>query len=214
MIERQENGVVCAVTGGGYQRLWPCHSKSEDLSPNPPLCWKALNEIIHPPDCRPSSETPLQTPTSEMVSCELVQWKRLLTVKKRKEKVFCFLCDEEEKEEENQPHRSHVSVHCDEQLELEHKTLSLHLVFTLHSEQRERERQLKECQWHLLPWAPQWRSIEIILTQPSLTKTPLYVCVCVCSQSMWSGTSQHLYKAMPIVPSKDETLKLLFCILI
>lgn len=210
---------LCVVTGGGYQRLWPCHTKPEDLSSNPPLGWKALNEIIHSPDCRHSSGTPLLTPTSETVSLYSGREKAV-----KSKKVFCFLFfvmrrkREKEKEEENQPCRSHVSVHCDEQLELEHKTLSLHLVFTLHSEQKERERetQLKECQWHLLPWAPQWRSIEIILTQPSLTKTPLYMCVClcVCSQSMWSGTPQHLDKAMSIVPSKDETLKLLFCIII
>jgi len=62
---------------------------------------------------------------------------------KKKYLVFFVIGKKREKEkgEENQPLISHVSVHCDEQLELEHKTLSLHLVFTLHSEERERERE-------------------------------------------------------------------------
>ncbi len=91
---------------------------------------------------------------------------------------------EKEKRGRNQPCRSHVSVHCDEQLELEHKTLSLHLVFTLHSEQKEKERERDTIERMPMTSAPMGATIEIHRdhTHTVLTykDTTVRVCVCVC----------------------------------
>ncbi len=204
---------LCVVTGGGYQRLWPCHTKPEDLSSNPPLGWKALNEIIHSPDCRHSSGTPLLTPTSETVSLYSGREKAV-----KSKKVFCFLCDEEEKREGKRGRKSALQITCKCSLWWAVRVGAQNAVspsgvhFALWTEERERD----TIERMPMTSAPMGATMEIHRdhTHTALTykDTTVHVCVSVCVFTIhviWDSTASwqsHVHCAIQRWNSQTSVL--------